>query len=123
MADPIEIIDAPALATYLGSAVTDQYAVLVEMANGLVSEAWAEPTEPVPWWVKAIALEAAARALRNPKGLESWTRSVDDGSRTERLPSDAARAGVFLTADERRRLGRAGTRRSRFGNIRMPVGY
>lgn len=124
MADPIDIIDSGDLATYLGSTATAQYDVYVELANDQVTEAWAEPTpDDIPAWVRGIALEAAARAARNPRGLESWTRSIDDGSRTERLPKDAARAGVFLTDDERTRLGRVGNKRSRFGSVRTRVGY
>jgi len=124
MADPIQIIDVPQLATYLGSDSTPQYDVYVELANDLVTEAWAE-ADPVniPAWVRGIALEAAARAARNPRGLESWTRSIDDASRTERLPKTAALGGVFLTDDERVRLGRVGAKRSRFGSVRTRVGY
>jgi hypothetical protein len=124
MADPIQIIDATQLATYLGFDPIAQHDVYVELANDLVTEAWADPDpDNIPAWVRGIALEAAARAARNPRGLESWTRSIDDGSRTERLPKDAARAGVFLTEDERVRLGRVGTKRSRFGSVRTRVGY
>lgn len=126
--DPIEVITTTELATYLGTdpgdppAAYDQY---VLFANGVVTEAWADPVDPIPWWVKSIALEAAGRAGRNPKGLSSWSRSIDDGSRTERLPEQAARAGVFLTTDEEVRLGRGVGRKRprRFGSVRTRLGY
>lgn len=99
MAD-LSIINAAAAASYAGVTTGDFPSIWVQLANGLVSDAWKNPSTPVPAWVQGIALEAVARAIRNPKGLSSWTRSIDDGSRTERLPDTAARAGVFLTDDE-----------------------
>lgn len=126
MADaPIQVITTAELATYLGTATLPAYAQYVLFANGLVTEAWENPVEPIPWWVKSIALEAAGRAGRNPKGLASWSRTIDDGSRTERLPETAARAGVFLTTEEETKLRRGldKARARRFGSVRTPLGY
>ncbi|MBS42920.1 MAG: hypothetical protein CMH83_07155 [Nocardioides sp.] len=123
--DPIDIITTADLIAYPGAGnptETDATAY-VELANGLVTEAWKCPTTPVPWWVKAIALEAAARGSRNPRGLQSWTRSVDDASRTERVAeSQLKQLGVHLTADERTRLAGRSRRRRRYGSIRLQVG-
>lgn len=99
-----DIIDVSAAASYAGVGVRDFPAIWVTLANGVVAEAWANPSTPVPAWVRGIALEVVARSIRNPKGLSSWTKSVDDGSRTERLPDDAARAGIYLTDEERAQL-------------------
>lgn len=130
MADSdFEVITAPELTTYLGPLVQvddNRLGFLVELTNGLVMERWAEPvTDPalIPTWVKAIALEVAGRPARNPQGLASWTKSVDDASKTERLPELAAQAGVFLTTAEAARLGGVKRRRRRMGTIRVRVGY
>lgn len=125
MADPIEVITAEQLIAYPGSGFPTQADAdfYTELVNGLVTDAWATPVEPIPVWVVALALEAAGRASRNPKGLVSWTRSLDDGSRTERLPEAAARVGVYLTDAELARLAGKKRRRSRYGTIRLGVGY
>jgi hypothetical protein len=118
----MEIITTADLTGYLGSTPTNA-ATLVELANGLVTDAWKDPVEPIPTWVRAIALEAAARPGRNPKGLASWTKSLDDASRTERLPEYAAKAGVFLTEDELTKLmGIKRRRKNRYGTIRVRIG-
>ncbi len=77
---------------------------LVSLVNGLIEEAWMAPVDPAPYSVRALAFTVAERAWNNPKGLSSWTRSIDDASRTERLPEVYARAGVYLTDDERAAL-------------------
>lgn len=123
MSDPIQIITGAELASYPGSgnpSLTDATR-WAEIVNGVVTDAWAVPENPVPYWVKAIALECGARAARNPKGLQSWTKSVDDASRTERFAA-AARTGVFLTDDELARLGGKKRRRQRYGTIRLRLG-
>lgn len=128
MADPIEIITAAELVSYPGAGAPTlvDAGVHVFWANQLVSEAWASPVDPIPYGVKAIALEVAARVSRNPRRLESWTKRADDASKTERVSAgDLARAGYFLTEDEARVL--AGTarrrRRNRYGTIRLGTGY
>lgn len=126
MADPIEIITALQLQAYpgAGSPCLSDAEYYVELVNGLVTDAWANPVDPVPPSVRAIALEAAGRASRNPKALTSVTRSADDGSRTERMAEKATRAGVYLTADERAELGGGKPRRRRrYGTIRVGLGY
>lgn len=126
MADPIEVITAAELISYPGSGNPSEpdAAYYVGLVNGLVTEAWATPEDPVPYWVKAIALEAAARVSRNPKRLESWTRSLDDGSRTERVSrADLERAGIYLTDTDQARLGGTTRRRRRFSTIRTTPGW
>lgn len=130
MADSdFEVITAPELTMYLGPLVqvdADRLGFLVDLTNGVIMERWTTPvTDPalIPTWVKAIALEVAARPARNPQGLASWTKSVDDASKTERLPEMAAQAGVFLTSAEAARLGGVKRRRRRMGTIRVRMGY
>lgn len=125
----MDIITGGELTNYLGSsapAAGGRLELIVELANGLVTDAWATPTEPnaIPSWVRAITFEVAARPLRNPGGLASVTRHIDDASRTERLSDLAARAGLFLTAEEEARLANRGkTRRGgRYGTFRLGVG-
>lgn len=121
MADPIEIVTATQVLDYLGLSERQGTDTIVALTNGLVSETWTTPSSPIPYWVTAIALEVAARPLRNPKALASVTVSVDDASRTERVSEAVAlRAGVFLTGAERRQL--AGRRRRRYGTVRTPRG-
>lgn len=122
MAESIQIIAPETLMAYpgAGNPSEEDAAVWVMLINGLITEVWKNPEEPVPFWVQTIALTTAARASSNPKGLQSWTRSLDDGSRTERLPEAAARAGLHLDDADRRRLrGLGPRRRSRFGTIRV----
>jgi hypothetical protein len=51
---------------------------------------------------KAVGLESASRAYRNPTGITSTTESIDDYSVTNRweLAATAARLGVFLGDSE-----------------------
>lgn len=124
----MEIITATQTQNYLGASAdgitNERLALIVDLANGIVTDAWAHPVLPAPAGVVAIALEVAARPLRNPKGLSSFTRHVDDASRTERLSDAAARAGVFLTDDERAILTGDGTKKKRrqYGTIRLGIG-
>lgn len=126
MAESIEIITADDLVAYPGAGKPSEEdaAIWVMLINGLITEVWKTPEDPVPFWVKTIALSTAARASSNPKGLASWTRTLDDGSRTERLPDAAVRAGLRLDDADRRRLrGLGPRRRNRFGTIRVDIGY
>jgi hypothetical protein len=112
------VFDASALAAYLRDPALEanpglQY--LVGLVDGLVAEHWAAPVAPVPTSVLTVALEVASRAWLNPRGLSSWTRSVDDASRTERLPEQRARAGVYLTDGELAVLKGGSTTRVRMG--------
>lgn len=127
MADPIEVITSQQLVSYPGAGqpTPEEAAYYVQLVNGLVTEAWANPVDPVPFWVQAIALEAAARVSRNPKRLQSWTRSIDDASRTERASeADLKNAGVYLSDRERLRLaGKKHNRRHKYGTIRVRPGF
>lgn len=98
----VDIISKDDLAAYPGITAPDASLTwTAAQINALVTESWKCATDPVPAWVKAIALGAAARFLFNPKGLESWTRQVDDASRTERVGSAVSgRSGPYLTDEE-----------------------
>lgn len=100
----IIIITGTDLASYPGvdsSLTSTQLDWIAEQISGLVAGAWRCPEDPAPAWVKAIALNAAGRFAQNPRGLESYTTSIDDGSHTlrHRARSDAP-AGLGLTDDE-----------------------
>lgn len=98
------IISGTDLASYPGidsSLTGDQLDWIAAQINGLVEGAWQCPVDPVPAWVKTIALNAGARFAQNPRGLESYTTSVDDGSHTRRhRVTDDSPSGIYLTADE-----------------------
>lgn len=125
----VQIIDGEDLASYPGvTSPAEDLNALAERASELVAEAWnqvgVDPAADPPRWVQEIAINAALRVYWNPKGLISWTRGLDDGTRTERLPETAARAGLYLTTAEQARLnGRPARRRARFRTIRTLHGY
>lgn len=112
-----DIITAAQLATYLrGEAQESDLALLVELANGIVSEAAPTLATPAPIRVRAITFEVAARAWRNPDGYSSET--VDDY--TYRRDADSRSAGIYLTDAERAELvgiTAGGVRRA--GSIRV----
>lgn len=120
----MSIIDSSDLAPYCTGADFTQMDWAAERASALVEAAWVFPVEPAPVWVKAIAETVAVRWLTNPKGLESYTVSVDDASRTERLGTGSQHASMVLTDAERRALGGIRQMRSRVGSIGLSVpGY
>lgn len=118
-----EIITGPDLADLPGvqGYTADQLARTATRLNGLIDDAWKSPEAPAPPWVVEIALDAAVRYLSNPKGLESWTRSVDDASRTERVRT-GDRTGLYLTKSQLRRLRGSSAGRARSTRLRVP-GY
>lgn len=73
--------------------------LFVDLANGVVEDVTGT-LATAPTRVKAITLEVAARAYRNPNGYSSET--VDDY--TYRRDADTRQAGVYLTAGERSEL-------------------
>ncbi len=93
------MLDVETLSIYLRDINVDEVVLhlIVEIANGLVQEVTG-PLDPEPPRVKAIRLEAAARAVRNPEGLTSET--ID----TYTWRAEPSRSGVYLTADEREEL-------------------
>ena len=114
------------LASYPGiSGTEDSLEGLAAMASTSSLDAWSEPIDPAPLWVKHIALGAAARARWNPKGLEMLSRQVDDAKRTEQFSKeDAGQVGVYLTRDERVLLGGTSSSTAGVGTIRVqPRGW
>lgn len=125
-----DIIDLDDLTAYPGVTIDPDadYTLLLELANGVVNDIIGDlALDPIPSWVKALTLEVAARALRNPEGYTSVTqsRALDDwkSASTNRYEGDATQAGVYLTDAERARLeallsggpigGRVGTIRTK----------
>lgn len=98
----MDIITTTDLASYLRDTSLDEpaAALYVELANGLVSDVTGDLTAPYPAQVRAVALEAAARAYRNPEGASSET--IDDY--TFRRDGGTAAGGVYLTAAEQAKL-------------------
>lgn len=92
------------LASYLRLELDEAMASLSELANGIVMETIGTLPDVVPVRLKALALEVAARAYRNPSGYSSET--IDDY--TYRLPADTRHAGVYLTAAERAEIADLG---------------
>jgi hypothetical protein len=123
----ILIVDAATLASSLGAPhTTASVQQTVDWTNALLTDEWKYPVTPVPPRIEMIGYAVAKRALSNPKGLESWTVTSDDASRTERLPKDLQRAGIYLTDDELRILQNPADptrRRRRFRSIRVTPGY
>lgn len=119
-----DIITKDDLAGLPGVTGTDaQLAYAARRAGTAVSSAWRTPIDPVPQWVKDIAIDVAMRYLSNPTGATSTTRSVDDASRTVRYDRGPTPGGGFtLTADERSKL--SPIVRRRVGSARLAVpGY
>lgn len=100
------VITAAELASWLRNPdlTTDPSLVqIVGLVNDLIDEEWVDPEDPVPVRITLLALGVAARAwTHNPatSHVESITRSIDDGSRTERYRTSTADGSVFLTAAE-----------------------
>lgn len=100
----MEIITPNDLASYLRESELDPSAdLLVDLANGIVSDVTGDLVAPYPSRVRAITLEVAARAYRNPQGASSET--IDDY--TFRRDGDTAAGGVYLTRAERSELSGA----------------
>ncbi len=107
------------LASYLRVALADldvaAATLLTTLTDGLVT-AETGFLSPVPPQAKAVALEVAARAYRNPEGWAA--ESLDDWSGTR--PAALAAAGVYLTEAEQRVLRRiAGGVQSGARSIRL----
>lgn len=72
--------------------------LLADLVEGLIVGEIGAVADPAPSGVLAVALEATARAYRNPDGITS--EAVDD----YRVTRDAAALGVYLTGAEIGRL-------------------
>lgn len=114
----MQVITTSQLAAYLRQPVTELDAaassLYVELANGIVTEVTGE-LDPVPVRVRAIALEVAARAYRNPEGVTSET--IDDY--TWRRGESTSGAGVYLTPDEYATLARLSGGTGRVTSVRL----
>ncbi len=118
-----EYIQEADLAAYLRTTITDGQADLfIELANGIVTDVVGN-LDPVPAQVRALTLEVAARAWRNPDGYSSISTEIDDFTKTVRREGDALTApGVYLTdAETDLLLGLLGTRGPQVGSIRLGV--
>ena len=94
----MDVIDSADLTSYLRDD-TAEVTLYVELANGIVTDL-VGTLVTIPTRVRAITLEVAARAYRNPNGYSSET--IDDY--TYRRDADTRQAGVYLTAAERAEL-------------------
>lgn len=99
------IVQPDRLAAYLddeAAAATDRAYLLIDLADAAILPliAGANPPLDQDFRVEAIALEVVARAIRNPGGYID--ESLDDWR--GRLPEATARAGVYLTDDEKQTL-------------------
>lgn len=88
------------LAAYMqrASVNVDTATLLADLVEGLIVGEIGAVAAPVPSRVLAVALEATARAYRNPDGVSSET--IDDYT----IRRDPSTAGVYLTDQEIRRL-------------------
>lgn len=98
-----DAVNPSALASYPGNptsgASSDTVALVIRLTNGLVADVTG-PLDSVPSRVEAIALEVAARALRNPESASEVR--LDDYS--VKRPIGQESAGVYLTRWERGEL-------------------
>lgn len=125
MADVITTTD---LANWPGVVLrsTATNALVVGIVNGLITDI--VERDEYPTWVRALALNAAARSLANPENFSSVTRAMDDWKTTVRYrdsdegfnPDDV---GVYLTDSEEARLRRLVTnkRAPNIGSIRLRI--
>lgn len=102
----MSVITAAELASYLRNPdlVSDpSFVQIVSLTNDLIDEAWAAPAYPVPVRITLLGLDVAARAWSfdpTTAHLESYTRTLDDASRTERFRTKGDGGRVYLTAAE-----------------------
>lgn len=119
MAD--EFIDAELLASYPGVPAGADLTLAVLLANGLVYDVIGD-LSPVPTKAVAIALEVAARGLRNASGASSESKKIDDWTHTVRYEGEEFKAGFYLTDDEETDLeALLGEDMRAVGSIRMHV--
>lgn len=119
----VAIITAAELASYLrdDTLVSNTSLVqIVTLTNGLVTEEWTTPVDPVPLKIKLLTLNVAARAWVNDPSkshLESYSRSLDDASRTEKYRASSENGSVYLTETEEALLNG----RSRNNSVRLTI--
>lgn len=122
-----DYIDTTLLAAYPGVVVADAATMqlVVDLVNGQVGDILGD-LEPVPARATAVALEAAARALRNPQGFTSVSKKIDDWTKTERWEGgdEAPKGGIHLTEAEQAELWGMVRGTPGVGTIRLGVpGY
>lgn len=114
----MEIINAAELASYLrdDSLATDTSLIqIVGFTNALVTEEWTTPATPVPVKIKLLTLNVAARAWVNDparSNVESFSRTLDDASHTERYRVSSESGSVYLTEAEESVLNGRARKRS-----------
>lgn len=123
----VDIIDEADLASSPGvpeqAAGSTRLASLAAGASAVVQEAWLNPVDPVPVWVKNIAISVALRAMWNPKGLQMLSRQIDDAKRTEQYADEwVGSVGFNLTDSERSLLSGVVSGNRRVGTIRTVPG-
>lgn len=96
---------------------TDAVEAAIVTVTGLIAEAvnkptsWATDLDPIPEMLKALCVEKAIGAVVNPEGLASVSETLGSFSDSKTFPR-AGDIGIFLSADERRRV-----RRTVFGSL------
>ncbi len=91
---------------------TDAADAAIATVTGLIAEAvnkptsWADTLSPAPETLKALCVEKAIGIIANPENLASTAETLGAFSDSRTFPR-AADIGIFLSADERRRVRRA----------------
>lgn len=102
----MSVIDPFELASYLRDdtlSENESLIQIVDLTNALVSEEWTTPVDPIPVKVTLLTLNVAARAWVNDPSkshIESYSRTLDDASKTEKYRTSAANGSVYLTESE-----------------------
>ena len=78
-------------------ATNPSFVALVQLVDSLVTEEWKWASASIPARIKLLAVNAVARAWAQKPGervVESYTRAIDDASRTERFSTRSATVGL-----------------------------
>ena len=103
---------AARLARTLTEAQQQQATAVIASVTGLIGDTTGltvdevEALSPVPETLKALAVDKAVLLVDNPGGLAAFTETLGAHTYSGTYPR-AADIGIFLSADERRRVRRA----------------